>query len=442
MAEARADLGARSDDGETALHVAVQHVVGKDIGHIAALVELGADPTVCDNEGRDSFAHARVMTNRADEILAVLDPDRVPLAHSDEASNGADSEAAAVAASSMRPSHELDGVIRAACRRGQADLVRELLRLAQDAPSAAARAMVPAAAGGSVEVVETLVAARADVRSAPTDDTGNSMLIAAADEGAVRMVRWLLVQRADVTAVSNDGATALMAAAVRGSTETASALLAAQAEPDRQANGGWTALMVASQSGRTEVARLLLDAKSQLDTQNTDGATARSLAVANGHNELVKLLDTRAKLSARRAKAAKGEAAAGASIEDTRDLDDLLADLGEGPRRSARKKGAVKATAPAAECKDTAKAAADTAEPKKGKPVAPAQPTGTAEPDAAGGGGGRARSTAKKKQGGQDKDPRVQELKQQLQEIARKRAALDKEEAEVRSLLAGLGAAV
>eukprot|EP00930_Biecheleria_cincta_P025811 TRINITY_DN18313_c0_g1_i1.p1 TRINITY_DN18313_c0_g1~~TRINITY_DN18313_c0_g1_i1.p1 ORF type:complete len:546 (+),score=143.80 TRINITY_DN18313_c0_g1_i1:66-1703(+) len=326
---ARANVNAPSEDRETPLHVAVQHLGGKALSHVAALVELRADPKLCNEDGQNALALARIMTNRADEIIDVLSGGRPTIK---DVQNSAASSAAG------RSSDELEKVLSTACHRGQVDVVKQLLKLlpAQSVKAAASRSMVPAAASGLVEVGEALLAVGADVSTTAADEQRTSPLIAAADEGATRMLRWLLSHGADVESTSRDGATALMAVSSRGSTDGVEVLLSAKANPDQQATNGWTALMFAAQQGRLEVARRLLDAKADLGCSNADGATARSLAAVAGHGELAKLFDTRARLVARRAKASQDSGVV-ASATDTRDLDSLLATMGEGSKTSAPK---------------------------------------------------------------------------------------------------------
>lgn len=422
----RANLSARSEDGETPLHVGVQHVGAKSLEHIKALIELRASPEERDSSGSDAFAHARVMTNRADELEAVL---RQGLPSGD----------------GLKRDSEI--LLRAACQKGQAGLVRALLRDLSDAPGSAARAMMPASIGGSVEVIEALIAARADVRSAPRDDAGNTMLIAASEQGTLKMVRFLLQHHADVDATSEEGATPLMAACMRGNTEIATALLAARAQPGKQSKNGWTPLMTACHSDHAEVARQLLDARAELDTANEDGSSARSLALASGRSELVKLLDTRAKLLSRRAKAK--EDAPGA--EDTRDLDALLAGLGEPSK--ARKSKAQKPEPHKEPTQETQISHASKAESHKAAHqehhhAESREPRKAAE-DPVKGSSGKAGSSAGQKDGSKaesaktDKakkvhEAKVQVVRSQLQDVARRRAELDAEEAKLKEQLATL----
>lgn len=314
-----ADSNATNDDGETPLHTAVQHIGGKDTDCIKALLELGADASLKDGDGHDAHGHAHINTNRADEIEAIL---RASGASADPSSGTYDVK-------------EIEGSLVPACKSGKVNCVEHLLGMASpsDRSKLVQRTLVSAAQGGHVEVIEFLVAARADV-CAPRDQGSElTPLIAAADENHVKIVKWLLAMKADVGGTSPDRANALMAASLRGCDEATGALLAARADINHQAAQGWTALMVACQGGRTTVVKRLLDASAQLDASNSDGNTGKDLAAANHHEDVVKLLDTRAKLNSRRAKAS----ATAADIpkgDDLRDMEALLSALGE-PSKTA-----------------------------------------------------------------------------------------------------------
>jgi len=73
LVTARAEVGCSNADGETPLHVAVQHVGGKPgLGHIAALLELRADPVQKDGNGHNAYDVAGLYTNQASELREVL----------------------------------------------------------------------------------------------------------------------------------------------------------------------------------------------------------------------------------------------------------------------------------------------------------------------------------------------------------------------------------
>lgn len=497
LVASRCDVLAASEDGETPLHAAVQHVGGKpSLEHLALLLELRADPAARNKEGHDAFACAQLYTNRADEITTVLQRAR-SLGGTAEADGIASRRQALNEASGGAA--EFSKALRVACRKGQVDCVRQLLQWSPEPAIVAQSGLALAAARGHVEVMEALLAARADIHSGDVsvavralagtiEEASTTPLIAAAGEGALKAVRWLLAQRCDPEAAAKDGATALMAAAIKGSVEGASLLLAAHAEVNHQGEGGWTALMVACQAGKADVARQLLDARAQLEC-NAEGCGPRELAAANGHSELTKLLDVRATLSTRKAKrSTPADSAAGA--EDTRDLDALLRELGEpcGAAKQKSKKPGAKAKAVPPEPAPTkveklaAKAPAPTAGSKaRGAPSAassagtgqqggvepPAQEQGAgaasevaAAASAAGGSGVAAGGAAAVERGdaeaqgaqgagagarahGQRRTGRhaeeVGRLQGRLQEIAAERARLDAEELRTRQRLDELG---
>lgn len=125
-----------------------------------------------------------------------------------------------------------------ACRQGQADAVRELLRRGADPDQQGAAGLTPlgaAAMGGHDLVVQALLRAGADVgrRSAH----GQPPLHLAARGGHVKVLRSLLAARADALAWNREGRGALHEAASTGSIE-AMAVLAAAGVPvsatDRQ----------------------------------------------------------------------------------------------------------------------------------------------------------------------------------------------------------------
>jgi len=418
LATARANVNAVSDEGETPLLVAVQHLGGKALGHIAALVELRADVTKRDNDGNNAFALARVMTNRGDEIMKVL-------------SQGGEADVEAVDPTAGCTSAELEQVLSAACQKGQVDIVKKLLQMlpSQEVASAASRSMVAAAAAGNVEVADVLLASGASLH-ASSDDQGTFPLLAAADEGATRMLRWLLSKSADVKAVSNNGATALMAAASRGSTDGVSLLLGAKAEADQQANNGWTALMFASHTGRLEVTKSLLDAKAGISLKNSDGGSARSLAADSGHSDLVKILDTRTRLSARRAKVDQStDDRAAVSKEDTRDLDDLLAGLGE-PSSSAGSKKSSQASKASKKVKATKHTVEEPQALNETEVKAKTRSTVKA----------MASSTDEKQKGTAEVQKKIEAIRSRLKELAAKQAELDVEKKTLRKELEALEA--
>lgn len=407
-----ADVGAQNHEGETALHLAVQHIGSKDLGHIQALLELKADPSVRDNDDKDVMAHARVYSNRGAEIQEIL------------VRNGYDPNSEDPNLINWRQRHEFESRLHAACWRGQRTIVEQLLETAQGDPLVVQRAVAPAAAGGSLDVMKALIAARADVTDPQSAESGMPPLIAAAEEGSAQMVKFLLAQNADPAVVSKDGKSALMAAASssRGSMEVANALLTARTDVNyKSSSSSLTALMVASQSGNTDVARLLLDGGADLGVTNAEGLTARDFAVGRSNSEIVKIMDRFSKITSRRAKAAanKDESPA-VEAADTRDLDGLLRSLGEQP--AAKTKTKKKSAKP--ESEEVAAATEVAAEP--------AAPSPKAMPKA------KAAEPAPPPAAPVNKKKAKAALLSRLQQLRKQRAEIEAEEAQIAKQLAEL----
>jgi hypothetical protein len=113
----------------------------------------------------------------------------------------------------------------------------------------------------------------------------------ASQNNYVEVVRTLLAAKADVNARDGVvGETALMVASSYGHVEVVQALLAAKADVNVKAANGDTALMMASKQGQLEVVRVLLIAKADVNAKTADGQTAMSQATTGGYAEIVRLL--------------------------------------------------------------------------------------------------------------------------------------------------------
>jgi len=352
-----------------------------------------------------------------------------------------------------------------ACQRGKIDALKQLLDMAPNPSEAVKQAILPACASGNIDAVKAVLSRRADLNAA-TDENGTTPLLAACDEGEVKMVRWLLKQRCAPATAARNGATALMASALRGSTELCEVLLTARASVNQGASQGWTAIMSACQAGYAEVARLLLDAGAEFEHAGPDGDTARQLATKNGHQEIVKLLDTRSQLIRRRGNAARqgNTVAGGTCAEDTRDLEDLLRDLGEtsakGSQKSrGKKKSGLQETTAVADAVDAAvdpKAASGSSSRKShGKSVQELEPhadvvEATVDPKITSGSSSK-KSRAKNASAAQETPEvrpstrtgvadgsKAQAMRARLLEISKVRADLDAEELRIRRELNAL----
>jgi len=95
-------LAATNEDGDSALHVAVQHVGGKSLDHIKVLLEFRADAAARDSSGRDAMQTAAIE-NRAEELQNLLcNPDGDRSQAFQQASGGPDRYKSALSLAAIR----------------------------------------------------------------------------------------------------------------------------------------------------------------------------------------------------------------------------------------------------------------------------------------------------------------------------------------------------
>ena len=148
-----------------------------------------------------------------------------------------------------------------------------------------------AAQAGHVEIVEMLLAAKADIHS--RDDKGMTPLHGAASNGRAQTLEYLISSGADIGAVSKQGATPLYLAAKNGHTEVIRALIAAGANENMPDARGCFPLHAAVRSGHIASVRLLLEAGADRDALAPIleiDHTPLSLAEAMGHKDIADLL--------------------------------------------------------------------------------------------------------------------------------------------------------
>jgi ankyrin repeat protein len=244
LSAAKADVNAKTDDGETALMYAVW---GDHAEAVNALLTSGADANTRNNNG----------------ITALI------------------------VASNM----------------GNAEVVNALLRAGADANAKApdsVTALMVAADRGRTEVVKALLAARVDVNA--KNNNGETALMWASDRGHVDVVA-LLAAGTDMNAKANDGRTALVYASARGYAGVVNALLRAGADAKTKNNNGETALMYAVSDERddhAEVVNALLTAGADANAKDKNGDTSLMMTSHKGHAKVVKaLLDAGADVNAK-----------------------------------------------------------------------------------------------------------------------------------------------
>jgi ankyrin repeat protein len=159
-------------------------------------------------------------------------------------------------------------------------------------------ALIAAAYGNHLEVAEALIDAGADVNV--QDATQQSaFLIATSEVGDdPRLLELTLAHGADVNAKDSYNGTGLITAADRGYVKIVRRLLETEIDVDHVNRLGWTALLEAVILGRgdavhTEVVRILV-VEGKVDTSIADGngKTALDLVRENGYDEMVAILTT------------------------------------------------------------------------------------------------------------------------------------------------------
>ncbi|KAI9764860.1 MAG: hypothetical protein M1840_008006 [Geoglossum simile] len=194
---------------------------------------------------------------------------------------------------------DLGLALQAAAREGHLDMVERLLaakadvNTAANAGNAGQTALQAAAGGGYLNIVEKLLTAKADVNAAAANTTaGRTALQAAAGAGHLDVVERLLAERADVNAAAGRGQTALQAAAGGGYFNVVERLLMANADVSATAargDTGRTAFQAAAEGGHVDVVERLLAAGADVNAPTT-GWTALQAAAKGGHLDVVEIL--------------------------------------------------------------------------------------------------------------------------------------------------------
>jgi ankyrin repeat protein len=176
---------------------------------------------------------------------------------------------------------------------GDNDALRLLLEKIPTLPKSddrAARRLTTTAAMNNIDATRLLISRRLPVDVPIEAGSGGTALLIAAEGGHVGVMELLINAGADVRVQDKQGDSPLMGAIRIGSLDAVRLLLKNGADVDQRDNAGRTALIWAGRTGRADVVRALLDAGASIDTADTVGQTALAAAVAKGHAEVVELL--------------------------------------------------------------------------------------------------------------------------------------------------------
>jgi ankyrin repeat protein len=163
------------------------------------------------------------------------------------------------------------------------------------AASAEETPLINAAMLGDNDAVKAALAKGADVNA---KGDGRPAIVWAAQNGWIDVVQTLVAAKADVNLRDNIGLTALERAVDVGAKPAMVALLIKAGadvnlkygEPQKSVYPGRSVLMTASSSGNREIVDLLLKAKPDVNATDDDGETALTIAVEDGHPELIATL--------------------------------------------------------------------------------------------------------------------------------------------------------
>jgi len=149
--------------------------------------------------------------------------------------------------------------------------------------------VVAAAAAGDLEGLQTLVQDDNKVlHERDWDDL--TALIAAASGGHLKIVQYLVASGLDVNAHDKDGITALHEASVLGHLDICKYLLEQGATLEQTSQTGVTALWLASSSGQTKTMEFLLEQGADASIERQNGVTALHTAAVGGHTDSISLL--------------------------------------------------------------------------------------------------------------------------------------------------------
>lgn len=217
----------------------------------AMLLDLGADPSIGDNENSQPVHLAAVNGH-----IAVID---LLLAHGVDINSKDDNM--------MTP-------LLFAVSRGQEEMAKHLVEKGADIrlkTMTGVNVLQMAAIGGNLELVKFFAG-----KGLPLDSKtpqGHTALHSAASYGRTDIVKYLIEHGADIKAETEEGSQPLQWAVGRNSYDAAAYLISKGAEVSHKDNDGFSALHDAAGRGTIRVVQLLLDNGADINSVSTNGWT-------------------------------------------------------------------------------------------------------------------------------------------------------------------------
>jgi len=296
IAELGFDPSARNNEGDTALHLAVRRGAGIQG---AAMIAAGSDPFALNVSGATPLSLALVAPGGQPEWFFTPGV----LAGRDAAGNGPLHYAAMAALPDgvgylAGRGVPVDGTnadgrtpLMLALKVDSVDTARRLLALKADPARRDASGASPlhlAVYWGAHACLQLLVTVSADVDV--RDFTGKTPLRDAVDAGDSRSAAYLLDRGADPLARDNTGETPLHAAARRADGSFVETLAAVARTLDARDDGGATPLLEAVYAERLATARLLATLGGSIHARDAGGESPLSFALRKGPDALKSLL--------------------------------------------------------------------------------------------------------------------------------------------------------
>ena len=244
---------------------------------VVALLEKGADPTICDKFKRSALTIASYHANVGIlEKLSEHTKQKAWLEHKDE---------------------EGYTMIAAACEHRRVETVKYLLNKEANpriCNNERESALTIAASKDDVALLEALLEAlltdNPDLIDSQ-DDLGYTMIAVACESGRVGNVKYLLKKEANPRICNNEGESALTIAASNDNVELLKTLL--KDNPDiiySQDDPGYTMIAVACESGRVENVKYLLKQGANPRICNNKGKSALTIAASKDNVALLETL--------------------------------------------------------------------------------------------------------------------------------------------------------
>ncbi|KAF7340371.1 HET-like protein [Mycena venus] len=285
-------------DGKTALHLASEE---GQLDIVKLLIEHNTSVDLADKDGKSALYLALEKGHLNIARLLIMHNANVDLATEDgwtalhlaSAQGCIDTAWLLIEHSASLDQVTQDGrtMLHLAVEEGHLDIARLLVKhstFVDQANKDGKTALHLVSEEGQLDIVKLLIEYNTSIDLADKD--GKSALYLALEKGHLNTARLLIMHNANVDLATEDGWTALHLASAQGCIDTTWLLIEHSASLDQVTQDGRTMLHLAVEEGHLDIARLLVKHSTFVDQANKDGKTALHLASEEGQLDIVKLL--------------------------------------------------------------------------------------------------------------------------------------------------------